>query len=234
MKNSIHRYIDIHTHDLHKIDNDDIISVSVISINDTKQKLEIPKNDFCLGIHPWHIENLESQSYSFTHFEKIIKIYHTYPNFFALGEMGLDKQCSTPIEKQFNWFRFQLSLATKYKIKLIVIHCVKAYNECYLEIIKSGYQGKIILHSFKPNIEIFNTFSKQFETYISLSSIFLEKKSHLSVIKNIDLSKQFLETDDNYDLCIKDVYDKYSRALDLNSTLINNQFYQNYQKLKKS
>jgi TatD DNase family protein len=76
------------------------------------------------GIHPWLID----ENYSTKLKELESELQHPYC--IALGEIGLDKICSSDYTLQRKAFIQQIELSEKYKLP-VIIHCVRASNELF-------------------------------------------------------------------------------------------------------
>ena len=76
------------------------------------------------GIHPWNVD----ENYRLKLRELETDLQH--PFCVALGEIGLDKLCSSDFELQRKAFIQQIELSEEFKLP-IIIHCVKASNELF-------------------------------------------------------------------------------------------------------
>ena len=105
-------YPDIHTH---------FRTANPYSILNSFSSINIPHSR---GIHPWHID----ENYRLKLRELQTDLQH--PFCVALGEIGLDKLCSSDFELQRKAFIQQIELSEEFKLP-IIIHCVKASNELF-------------------------------------------------------------------------------------------------------
>jgi TatD DNase family protein len=105
-------YPDIHTH---------FRTANPYSILNSFSSINIPHSR---GIHPWHID----ENYKLNLHELETDLQH--PFCVALGEIGLDKLCSSDFELQRKAFIQQIELSEEFKLP-IIIHCVKASNELF-------------------------------------------------------------------------------------------------------
>ena len=76
------------------------------------------------GIHPWNVD--ENYRLKLRELQTDLQ----YPFCLALGEIGLDKLCSSDFELQRKAFIQQIELSEEFKLP-IIIHCVKASNELF-------------------------------------------------------------------------------------------------------
>ena len=74
------------------------------------------------GIHPWCVD----ETITLEKLESDLQ----YPKCIALGEIGLDKICSSDFNIQRKVFTKQIELSEKYNLP-VIIHCVRASNELF-------------------------------------------------------------------------------------------------------
>ena len=103
---------DIHTH---------FRTANPYSILNSFSSINIPHSR---GIHPWHID----ENYKLNLHELETDLQH--PSCLALGEIGLDKVCTTDFNLQRKLFIKQIEYSEKYNLP-VIIHCVKASNELF-------------------------------------------------------------------------------------------------------
>lgn len=190
------QYIDIHTHNLDK--QPGIISVQILS---TLEK--ISQNYFCYGIHPWDIHKFEIDTFK-EEFRKVLSNEYLI----GLGEIGLDK-LKPDYQKQIKYFEFQLNFAVNNNINMIIIHCVKAYDDIYRTLQQSKYKGKILFHGFTGSAQQIKQFSI-FDSYFSFGHHLYNSPKIQKSFQNLDIKRSFLETDDQDIYNIKQIYSKAS------------------------
>jgi TatD DNase family protein len=105
-------YPDIHTH---------FRTANPYSILNSFSSINIPHSR---GIHPWQID----ENYKLNLHELESDLQH--PSCLALGEIGLDKVCTTDFNIQRKLFIKQIELSEKHNLP-VIIHCVKASNELF-------------------------------------------------------------------------------------------------------
>lgn len=205
-------YINIHTHHLSKEDG-------VFLFNNRFGYSEeiFSEKYFSIGIHPWDIE----KQFDIIEFEKWIK----HPNCLAIGECGLDKFVDTDFKKQKEIFVYQLKLAQKYN-KPVIIHCVKAFNEL-IEICKPFHNTPLIIHGFQKNAQMAEQLFKQ-HFYLSLNNSFFKSTQ---IINEKYIEQIFLETDDNSELSINEVYKDASHFFKLDLEYLKAKIYLNFKTL---
>lgn len=201
-------FIDIHTH---KINNNfDIESIYIPKLNTFNQH----SSKFCLGLHPWEVDNYSIEDVLYK-----IEDYLSDINFWALGEIGLDK-LKPNFSKQLEYFDKQLQFAIDNRVQRIVIHNVKADQEVFHGLKKSNFKGHIIFHDWNSNSKITNQFLKYFNAYFSFGDkLFKPQTTSFKNFEEIDLTRVFLETDDQENHDIYEVYEKAAqlRGLPLSS-----------------
>jgi TatD DNase family protein len=105
-------YPDTHTH---------FRTANTYSILNSFSSINIPHSR---GIHPWQID----ENYKLKLHELESDLQH--PSCLALGEIGLDKVCTTDFNIQRKLFIKQIELSEKYNLP-VIIHCVRASNELF-------------------------------------------------------------------------------------------------------
>lgn len=171
---------------------------------------------FSLGIHPWDAD----LQVSIVEFEKLIQ----HPNCLAIGECGLDKLKGPELEIQKHFFIIQLDLAVKYQ-KPVIIHCVKAFDEM-MEICKP-YHAKInlMIHGFNKSQELLEQLINN-GFYISFHPSVFDRLNY--DFSKIPLEKIFLETDDNSEISIIEIYKKASLKFQLKENELKEKKYTNF------
>ncbi len=146
---------------------------------------------YTLGIHPEEIDDS-----NFSVFEEYIVNNLSNPKFIAVGEIGLDYfHNKNNIEKQKKWFSFQLSVAEKYNLP-VVIHSRDA-TEDTIKILKK-YKLKGIIHCFSDSVEIGREYIK-LGYKLGIGGLITFKNSDLKEkINELGIENIVLETDAPY------------------------------------
>lgn len=207
------QWIDIHTHN----------PQSLTSVNDLYNYplYELPLADFSLysvGLHPWYLENWELDWGRFLSISQ---------EALAIGECGLDKICSTDFNLQRDVFEKQIDLANNLK-KPLIIHCVKAYNEC-LELLSKA-KVPVIFHGFNKKRELLHQIQAK-GYYVSFGAAITQEKPQLKIAMaeaNKDLI--FLETD-NAPISIQQVYVAATEILNLSLPSLQSIIDNNYNRI---
>lgn len=195
-------FIDIHTHICTK---KNMSIFNVIAGKDTPPK----GNWFSIGIHPWY-SNLDINNLV-KNINRELKINNEKLLF--IGECGLDKVKGIEFKKQEEIFISQIEISEKHN-KPLIIHCVKSYNELlYIKKTLNPKQNWIV-HGFNRK----ETIAKELidkGMYLSFGYSFLKTKTGKKVLKTTPLNRFFLETDNNIEANIEEVYILASRILDI-------------------
>jgi TatD DNase family protein len=164
---------------------------------------------FCFGLHPWFIDAIQ-----FDAIESKLKQYIKHPNFFALGECGLDRT-RDQFELQKDILLKHFDLANELEIQAMVFHNVKSDAD-FLGILKRVQpKQKLIFHDFNSNQEMVEKLL-QYDSYFSIgSSIMNGQRKITETIKDIPLERLFLETDDQTNISLEAIYSKASDLLSI-------------------
>lgn len=154
----------------------------------------------CIGIHPEDIDE------DYTKLEKYIVDNLNNNKLIAIGEIGLDYYYTKENkEKQVELFEYQLSLAEKYNLP-VVVHSREATMDTINSIKKFKVKG--VIHCFNGSLETANIYIK-LGFYIGVGGVMTFKNSKIdTIIKDIPLDRIILETDSPY--LTPEPYRKYS------------------------
>lgn len=194
-------YFDFHTH--RKKDNKTAIINRRMGID-----LEVFNEStwFSAGIHPWDLGKIDLEVEYKNLKNSLLNKYCV-----ALGELGLDKVFGTNLVFQKKVFRDQLSLAQECQTKVLIIHCVKAYQEIIEEKKNNTSDFYWVLHGFNGEKQLIEQLVKH-GFYFSLGSALLVPETKIAKnAASIPLHRLFLETDDT-DISIVELYQKASEV----------------------
>ena len=142
--------LDIHTHHLSEDPSNAVLNCDI-------KNQPIPNNAFYISvsIHPWQLTYDNSQ----LQLEWLLTTL-TDKRVIAIGEVGLDKLCTTPFDLQNNIFCNIIDISSQYNLPLI-IHAVKTTNE--LIMLKKQIQPKNawIIHGFRGKKELAKSLIEQ-------------------------------------------------------------------------
>ena len=181
-----------YSNDVRKIILPNIDSSSVknlLNLVDTYPHICIP----LMGLHPTSVNQDYKEEL------QVVEYWLEKRKFFGIGEIGIDLYWEKSfLEEQIHAFRFQLELARKYKLP-VVVHVRDSFDQVY-QILKEVNDPNLtgVFHSFTGTIEqadlIINLGFK-----IGVGGIVTFKKSGLDqVVRQIDPSHLILETDSPY------------------------------------
>lgn len=171
-----------------------------------------------LGIHPWYVEgDAKAQLDALQHYGKKKQVL-------AIGECGLDKLCDTEWHLQELAFRKQIAFANAVQ-KPLIIHCVRAHQECLQLLQEERVQVPVIFHGFEKNIALAQQLIQK-GYYLSLGASLLSGKKD-ELILELPLDKIFLETDER-SVQITDIYTYFCRVRSMDMKVLKEQLYKNF------
>ncbi len=140
-----------------------------------------------IGVHPWYAGEADEEVINNLVDKLQGDVNHLIK---AIGECGLDKLCTVPIDKQIEVFRQQVLISEQFRLPLI-IHCVKAMDELLQIRRELSPTLPWIWHGFrgKPQ-QLQQLINKGF--YVSFGF-----KYNRESLKACPLERMFLETDDD-------------------------------------
>lgn len=188
--------------------------------------------DLCLvsghhtrGLHPWELRDkfpLEYWEHKFTHID------FQNPLVMAIGECGLDRvhEGIVPIEQQkiiFQW-HMQIALQTK---KPLIVHSVRTHSDL-LQVFKLQKELPIcLLHDFNGNELQINEFLK-YPVFFSLGRRLLKNPE---LLRMIPIERLLLETDDQQDVSLNELYAFAVKESGLNEAAFETQLMKNFLEL---
>lgn len=206
--NSALPYIDFHTHQP--------LDVNCIQIKNWDGEKVVINKYYSFGKHPWHIDN---EQYVINNNQLAI-------NSIAIGESGLDKHIKTDFSVQLQHFRADIALAKQLQ-KPMIIHCVRAYQECLAEL--KGVTA--IFHGFNKNLTLAQQIIQQGH-YLSFGKALLHKADTQAAFAALPLDKCVLETDDS-DINIAEIYFMAAKIRNIQLEQLILQQHKNFEQLFK-
>jgi TatD DNase family protein len=210
-------FINIHTHNLKPNEGFQLINQFVqdfpITLSGT--------NAASVGLHPWHVDK--------EFHVNIAKLKRAVLDtaVIAIGEAGLDKIKGPDLALQSEAFEAQIQLAENSE-KPLIIHCVKAYNEL-LQLHKnhSPTVGWIV-HGFAGSSQMAEQLVRR-GIYLSFGgSLMKGHKKTIDALRTTPSDLMFLETDDNQDLKIDEVYKKVAEIKNMSIEQLKEAVYHNF------
>ena len=194
--------INLHTHHRQEIG---------LEIVQAKEVLSYP---YSYGVGPFEID-----MYLFD--EKIA----VEKNCISIGEIGLDKTIQLNINEQIKVFKKQLIYAEKLNLP-VIIHCVKAYNELIQIKHETQPNQPWIIHGFRKTNLLHPLLKEDF--YVSVGTAIMYDLKLQAIIKTIPNNRLFLETDNDLNFNIEEVYQKVASLKEISllalKTIISNNF----------
>lgn len=176
---------------------------------------------FSLSIHPWYLNQADLIDWGvlFEQLKKNTKLV-------AIGECGLDKNTSFSLDFQISILNQNYILAKKLK-KPMIIHCVAAFNEL-LHWKKDKNEISMLVHGFVKKKELLNSLLKA-GFYVSFGAALLkETASTKASLESMPLDKLLLETDDQENVRIEDIYLKAASIKNVDAKTLENQLELNF------
>lgn len=160
-----------------------------------------------LGIHPWELTLPFDQSQFDQQWAELIKREN---GIYAIGECGLDRvhEGIADIEIQKNVLLKHFEEATKRKIPLI-LHSVRTYSDVLAIFKKIKFPYPVLLHAFGGNDHEMHELLK-YPVYFSYGARLFNTDKMLKVTP---LDRLLLETGDQLDYSLADIYKKASESL---------------------
>lgn len=186
--------------------------------------LSIVQNVDSLGVHPMDDAPLPSLGGAVSH---CTMGEHSFSegHFSFVGECGIDKLCTVPVEKQVEMFRQHILLSEQYHVP-VIIHCVKAQEEL-LRVRREMHPTQAwIWHGFRGKPQQLEQII-QAGLYVSFG-IRYNRESLLRCPSD----RMFLETDDA-PVTIEQVYAQVSTDLCISMEQLERLIEDNYARIKE-
>jgi TatD DNase family protein len=166
------------------------------SEHDSMLALESAFPDKCfamMGLHPCYVkENVEQEL-------RLVESWLEKRSFAAVGEVGLDFYWDRTFEaQQYEAFRYQIGLASKYRLPL-VIHSRNSTQEC-INLVKEAQDGQLkgVFHCFSGSYELAKAIIDN-GFYLGIGGVLTYKNAGLpAVLEKLSLRNIVLETDAPY------------------------------------
>jgi TatD DNase family protein len=218
-------YIDIHIHDGKP--GTDIFIVENIMAHENKLPGNIPRSAFSIGIHPWFLNEDNSEQLLNT-----VKETAKSPYLIAIGEAGFDKLRGPSIELQFRTFEEQIAISEEIG-KPLFIHCVRAWDELHSAHKNNHPKVPWMVHGFRGKKELAAQLIAK-GMYLSFWYDHVIRPGSTDLLRSLPRDRIFLETD-GADVDIREIYKKVAGDLNVSVEELKNIIYTNFQRffLKK-
>lgn len=107
---------------------------------------------FSVGFHPMFLDEVARESPELLLSTTSTKALIKHPKCVAIGECGLDKRISLPIEDQIKLTSLHIDIANEHSLPVIV-HCVTAHNELIVLLKKHKPKAGGVVHAFSGSYE---------------------------------------------------------------------------------
>jgi TatD DNase family protein len=146
----------------------------------------------------------------------------------ALGEIGLDKTISAPIDKQIEVFKEQIVFSEKFKLP-VILHCVKAWNEILILKKELKPKQKWIFHGFSKTNLVEEVLKNELVIGIGTRILFDEKLQ--SRLKQVPVNSILLETDSDEKNTLISVYQKVAELKNISLQKLEIEVARNFNKI---
>ncbi len=142
----------------------------------------------------------------------------------AVGEIGLDYACAVDRELQQQLFEEQLQIAEELG-KIVVVHCVRAYNEVLATLRKYNLR-RVIFHGFIGSVQLAEQLFER-GYWLSFGGRTFSSPKTIEALRATPLNRLFLESDQG-EVDIQYMYGKVAEILNLSEEELSAQIYENY------
>ncbi|MFZ4713280.1 MAG: TatD family hydrolase [Bacteriovoracaceae bacterium] len=226
LQNYTRIYVDIHSHKVNQATiKEDVLSIINLRLGHDLLQF-FPKSFYSIGIHPWDVKCKDSLELDLSQLEK----YALLEEVIAIGESGLDRVRDIDWSSQKEVFLAHMKVAKKVG-KPLIIHAVRSHSDI-LQMLKvekwEMTKLPLIHHDFRGNIETVKQY-KNYHCYFSYGQSLWHNGDHLQAFLSLPIEQIFLETDDQVQYGIEEIYYKAAELRrikmdDLKLSLMNNFF----------
>lgn len=217
--------IDIHTH---SSESTGALSVCSLSVgNGFSVPVASSGVGFSVGLHPWDIAECNAMQWDKYDFLGQMESVVASPSVCMVGECGMDKCISVPLDVQEAIFEWHIELSEACG-KPLIVHCVRAFSE--LIRLKKKYRPKQhwILHGFAKNADTAKMLMKE-GVLLSFGKDLLSSTAQATkVLPLLKDSMFFLETDVG-SVPIAGVYAAAARILEMDENELENRIEQHFE-----
>lgn len=185
-------FFDCHTH--HPRADADVVCISNVRIG---YGLPPAQGAWSAGVHPWDAGHDDRLA--------VLEGLLAAPGIMAIGECGLDRRCDVPLDVQHTVFGRQIELSEQYGLPLI-IHCVRAFDDLIALHRRRQPSMPWVVHGFNRTADLAQ---RLIDAGLLLSfggALLRQGSSARDALIRVPEDRWLLETDDDADLRIADVY----------------------------
>ena len=171
------------------------------------------------GIHPWELQKEVSLRELRLKFEQLIS---KHSNLMAIGECGLDRSRADllSIEDQTTVLEWHLDEAKRRNLP-VILHCVRSHSDLIGLFKKVKMKQTFMIHDFNGN-------EFQINEYLKFNPFFSLGNRGIKHLKKIPLNRLLLETDDQLEISLDELYAIASLELGLSSQQLEKQLEENF------
>jgi TatD DNase family protein len=221
-------WCDVHAHarPVHFV-NSTVVCLSHQEIIDHKTQFRY----FSVGIHPWWLENIQETELHQLKSDVAALVKH--PHAVAVGETGLDRLYKNTWDKQVELFKWHWDLAEQFN-RPMVIHKVRSGSD-FLGFIKiKKPRTPWIFHDYNgTGAEISDLLRLHPDCYFSFGDSLLHRQGTSGAVDSIDLSRLFIETDEESQLQLPHYYEKLAQIKSTTLLAVEQQMALNFSKIFK-
>ena len=175
-----------------------------------------------IGIHPWELTLPFRRSEFDKKWEKLIE---RTEGIYAIGECGLDRihEGIADIEDQKYVLMKHFELALERKLP-IILHSVRTYSDALEILKKTKFPHNILMHAFGGNDHEMHELLK-YPVYFSYGARLFKTDKMLKVTP---LDKLLLETGDQLEYSISDIYKFSAESLGIKGSELEEKLYNNF------
>lgn len=217
-------YVDIHCH---RPGDSDVLSIHNLNYQD---KFSNQGLYFSASLHPWHLpSHINQWSEIQAHLAKLI----SNPQCIALGEIGLDRKSETSWDLQMSYFNKAVHWAVDNHISIIILHSVKAHQECIHTLKEANYKNSVIFHDFHGSWQETESLLSLDKVYLSLGAVLDRPQAKLyQHLAKLPLERLFLETDD-HQTTIDQRYQQFCALTSHDPLAVTRQLHYNFKKIMR-
>jgi TatD DNase family protein len=213
-------FINIHTH--HKPRLQEEFAIRNAYLHRCSDEIQNLPYAVSVGLHPWHLKQMTVNECA----DRLIELASS-GNVLAIGEIGIDRSITIPINTQLSYFDAQLNVARALQ-KPVIIHAVRSYSDLMPFLKKT--KVPFIFHQFQGNEQQAKELLKYNARLSFGKNLFEPKTEH--TFTNIPVEHVFLETDTTHHLHIADIYRKAAELKALHIDELKSIVFHNFATLK--
>lgn len=208
-------FLNIHTH--HPDSREEVLSILCCEPS-AFLKGEVCANSVSIGHHPWKVGRQSgAELAAMAHLLQQKQVV-------AVGEIGLDKVCETEFSLQTEFFKTQLRMAACVQ-KPVIVHCVKAWEELLAVLAQIDNLPPVVIHGFRGKPQLAEQLVRH-NCFLSFG-----QKFNADTLRSLPLGSFFLETDDEPEVDIMDVYKNVASLLGLDVEVLKSVVYEAWKRL---